>query len=571
MFRILLAFLLFTFFVLTPQHVSAQAVNVASFANPNLPNGALAQGGMFTVFGTNLGPVALVQAGGFPLPTELAGTSISVAVGGTTVQCVMVFTSAGQAAAILPSTTPVGSGTMQVTYNGNALPPFPVTVTAHSFGTFGINSAGSGPGVLTNATTVQVNTITTSATGGELWDIWGTGLGAAPFPDDNFPMVQDLGYNVQVFVGGREAQVIYAGRSGCCAGVDQIRFVVPSGLTGCYVPIHVVVNGVPSNFTSMSIADGGGACSDPGGITSEALSDGNLTVGIIPLQRVSSEFTISGVPGVAQSMTTVGEAASASYHRYDANLAIRQGFDGQLFTQGACFVFSFRGEAGAFDDPIEPIGLDAGPSTSISGPPVSRTLANVEQGLYVVALSNSGSPVAALAESTKDLSLRVIRAAAGEPVGQGAQFFTGGTYTYSAPGGADVGPHSQDIVIPDALNWTNKGQIDEVPRSQGLRVTWAPTSEEVMISGNSFMRLTGQDAVGAGFFCLADGSAGSFTVPASVLQSLPESTTFSFGGLSVETGSLLVGTNKRVDCQAEGLDACVIAYSDFAAKMVGYR
>ena len=251
---------------------------------------------MFAVFGSGLGPASLVQAGVFPLPTDLSGASVSVTVGGTTVDCFMVFTSAGQVAAILPSNTPTGAGTMTVTYNGSPTAPIAITVVPHSFGTFGINSAGSGPGVFTNATTASVNTITASAAPGELWDIWGTGLGAVPFADNDFPVVQDLGYNVRVFVGGVEAQVVYAGRSGCCSGVDQIRFVVPAGLSGCYLPVYVEVNGVPSNFTSMSVAAGGGACSDPGGITQTALSDGNLTVGIIPLQRVTTELNIPNLP-----------------------------------------------------------------------------------------------------------------------------------------------------------------------------------------------------------------------------------------------------------------------------------
>jgi len=571
--RIPLTLLCFSFLAFAPQRIAAQAaVNAASFANPNLLSGSLAQGGMFNVFGSDLGPTTLTKVGAFPLPTTLAGTSISVTVGGTTLDCIMIFTSAGQVAAILPSATPTGAGTMQVTYNGTATAPFAVTVVPHSFGTFAINSAGSGPSVLTSPITSAVNTIASSAAPGELWDIWGTGLGAAPFPDDNIPIGQDLGYSVQVFVGGQQAQVVYAGRSGCCAGVDQIRFVVPAGLSGCYVPVYVVVDGVPSNFTSMSIAAGGGACSDPGGITAGSLSDGDLTVGIIALQRVSSEFSIQGSPSVSQTMTQVGEAASASYQRYDAQLAIREGFNGQLFTQGACTVFFFQGESGRFNNPIEPIGLDAGQNTSIAGPPGARTLDKIDIGQYVVTLSNSQNPFAALAESTKNLGLQTMRAALGDGVDQGAaQFFTGGTYIYSAPGGADVGPHSQDITIPNPLDWTNKNQINQVTRSQGQTVTWTPTSGEVMISGISFMRLTGQDAVGAGFFCLANGSTGSFNIAPAILQSLPVSATFSFGGLSVETGTLLVGSNKRVDCQANGLDACVVTYSDFVAKQVGYR
>jgi len=558
---------------LAPHTLLAQsAVNVASFASPELPGGSLAQGGMFTVFGSGLGPATLAQAGGFPLPTTLAGTSISVTIGGTTVDCIMVFTSSAQAAAILPSNTPVGSGTMQITYNGTAQAPFAVTVVPHSFGVFGINSAGSGPGVITNAVSVAVNTITSSAAEGEMWDIWGTGLGAVEFADDNFPTVQDLGYDVQVFVGGRQAQVVYAGRSGCCAGVDQIRFVVPSDLSGCYLPVHVVVDGVPSNFTSMSVAPGGGACSDPGGISPGSLTDGALTIGIVALQQVTTEVNLPTLPGVAQTTTVTGEAASASYRSYNADQAIRQGFNGQLFTQDACTVFFFRGEAGEFNDPIQPTGLDAGPSTTIASGADVRTLERRETGLYAAALSNSQNPFAALAEANKELGLKIINAALGGRTEQGSgQFFTGGTYTYAAPGGTDVGAHSQDVVIPPPLDWTNRDQVNEVNRSQGQTITWAPTSEEVIITGNSFRRLDNQEAAGAGFFCLADGSRGSFTIPAAILQSLPASSVFSIGGLTVETGTLLVGSNKRVDCQADGLDACVIIYSDIVSKLIGYR
>ena len=187
-------------------------------------------------------------------------------------------------------------------------------------------------------------------------------------------------------------------------------------------------------------------------------------------------------------------------------------------------------------------------------------------------LSSSQLPLAGLAESAKDLSLQAIRSSLGEGVDQGTgQFFTGETYTYSAPGGADVGAHSQPIDIPAPLNWTNKDQISSVTRSQGQTVTWTPVGGEVMIVGNSFRRLTGEDAVGAGFFCLADGSSGSFNISSAVLSSLPVSATISAGSFSVETGTLMVGANKREECQASGLDACTIVYSDFTAKLIGYQ
>ena len=112
------------------------AVNAASYLNPSLPNGSLTQGGVFIVFGTGLGPSKLTQAGAFPLPSSLAETSISATVGGATVHCIMLYTSATQVAAVLPSNTPVGKGTMVASYNGVDSAPLNITVSAHDFGIF---------------------------------------------------------------------------------------------------------------------------------------------------------------------------------------------------------------------------------------------------------------------------------------------------------------------------------------------------------------------------------------------------------------------------------------------------
>src|SRR5579863_6646657 len=113
--------------------IAAQGVkNAASFSDPRLPNGSVAQGSIFNIFGSAMGPATISYATSLPLPTTLSGTSISVTVNGTTEQCVMFYTSAGQVAAILPSTTPIGTGTITVSYNGSPSPTAPVTVVPSS-------------------------------------------------------------------------------------------------------------------------------------------------------------------------------------------------------------------------------------------------------------------------------------------------------------------------------------------------------------------------------------------------------------------------------------------------------
>src|ERR1700728_4489006 len=96
-------------------------INAASWLPPSLPNSGIAQGAMFIVSGSGLGPSTLQSApNSYPLPTTdgLAGTIIKVTVGGDTETCIMLYSYAGQVAAILPSATPTGPGRLTLTYQG---------------------------------------------------------------------------------------------------------------------------------------------------------------------------------------------------------------------------------------------------------------------------------------------------------------------------------------------------------------------------------------------------------------------------------------------------------------------
>ena len=68
-------------------------VNAASYSAPGLPGSTIAQGSIFIVFGTGMGPVTLAQSSGFPVPTTFSGTSLSVTVGVSTVKPYILYTS----------------------------------------------------------------------------------------------------------------------------------------------------------------------------------------------------------------------------------------------------------------------------------------------------------------------------------------------------------------------------------------------------------------------------------------------------------------------------------------------
>lgn len=111
------------------------------------------------------------------------------------------------------------------------------------------------------------------------------------------PLPGDLrGVDVEVFVGGIPATIVYRGRSGCCAGLDIVRFATPESVDGCYVPVVVVVDGVSSNFTTLPVSPSGGTCSTGGGgFTAAELElarmSGGLKLGSVSLSRFNLSFS----------------------------------------------------------------------------------------------------------------------------------------------------------------------------------------------------------------------------------------------------------------------------------------
>jgi hypothetical protein len=117
--------------------VIAKLQNNYSFLLPGVPNYGIAPGSLFVIIGTGLSSAAppVLQSSAAPgLPQTLNQTSISVTVNSVTVTPAIYYTSATQLAAVLPSTTPVGNGTITVTYNGAASAPAPIHVVASALG-----------------------------------------------------------------------------------------------------------------------------------------------------------------------------------------------------------------------------------------------------------------------------------------------------------------------------------------------------------------------------------------------------------------------------------------------------
>ena len=523
-------------------------LNGASYALPGLPNSGIAQGSIFIVFGQELGPATLVQVSSFPLPTSqgLAGTSIRVTVGGTTLNAIMLYTSAGQVAAVLPSNTPVGSGTLTVTYNNQTSAARPITVVRSSFGIFTLNQAGSGPGVIQNynsATDAPFNTITQSARPGQVEILWGTGLGPT-IGNETFapPAIDMTDVPVRVFVGGREARLLYRGRSGCCVGVDQVNFEVPQGVEGCYVPVAIQIGNVVSNYASLAVSSAGSVCSNPYGIPTADLEAaqqrGTFRLGAVGLVRLTAHL------GDGVEFTT--DTGGGVFERWDdfGRFAQFQGAPGAItLPVGMCTVYSYR-EGGSQKDPANGTGMDAGTALNVSGPRGNRQLTRplpVEfPGIYGGILSDPQNPLA-------------------------GGYLEPGSYSINNGSGAEVGPFQVSQTLPQTLRWLNESSITAVNRPQGVQVTWsgADPNGVVQIQG---IATDPTNTVTGGFICLERASASSFTVPSAVLLALPAT------GGSAENGALLLGSSTiATRFTASGLDYGAMSMSVLIFKQIVYQ
>jgi uncharacterized protein (TIGR03437 family) len=533
-------------------------VNAASFAGPGMPNFAIAQGSIFNVFGSGLGPAALVQSSGFPVPTSLAGTSMTVTVGGTTVKPLILYTSDGQIAAVMPSATPTGLAMLVVTYNGQASAQALFQIVPSSFGVFTLNSAGTGPGIITDASK-KVNGIdtvvtkTTAMNPGDVGIIWGTGLGPVSGDESAGALPADQpSIPVEVYVGGLPAALTYRGRSGCCSGLDQIAFVVPKGISGCNIPVEVKIGDVVSNFPSIAVAPTGNVCTDANSLSAEdqtRLSTvGSVSVGSLTLTRTNITLPL---PPPLPTVNNTSDIGAGLFEKF--TYAQYQTFQNptNYTLPGTCTVFDYTGTTATYIDPIQPTLLDAGTSLTVMGPNgMASLIKGSTTGLqYSKTLGNvtTGLPVAT-------------------PL-----YLDKGDYTVTGPGGAGVGGFKASITLPDPLVWTNEASTSTVTRSLGQTVNWTggDPSGNVLILGFSTVR--GANA-GREFLCVAPTSAGTFTIPPPVLLALPASTSTGIPtSAAAVSGALGVGYTKTNSFTAPGIDFGTIVGLNLNLTIVSYK
>ena len=296
---------------------AAPVITSVANAASNIPfNSPIAQGAVFVIKGSSLGPADISVATAPFQNTNLSGTSVAVTVGSTTVNALMYYTSDKQVAALLPSNTPTGAGSFTVTYNGQTSAAVGHGITASNVGILTLDSSGQGPAIITYpdyglvsaakaANCGGPNTACGAANPGDTLTLWGTGLGPVTGDDASGA---GLGQNMPnipltVWLGGVQAPVSYQGRSGCCVGLDQVVFTVPNNVpTGCAVPLVVQVGtttNTVSNTAVLPVANGRRDCTP----SNSAFTSVNIEQGVMagPVTFASLEldkfFNSNNAPG----------------------------------------------------------------------------------------------------------------------------------------------------------------------------------------------------------------------------------------------------------------------------------
>jgi uncharacterized protein (TIGR03437 family) len=230
--------------VATPSFEASGVMNAASYQP-----GWMSPGSMVSIYGSTLGiqSASVTQA---PLPTTLGGTQVSL----NGIVAPLYSVSPGQITFQVPFEIAAGPAVLRVITDGVQSSPLLVSVSAASPGI----SMDRGQSVILNQDW-SANSASQPAQPGSVVVVYLTGLGAAvpalasgqPAPA-NPPST--LALPVAAQLGGKSANVLFAGPAPGMAGVYQVNLQVPAGLAGGSAPLAIGAGTAVSNSVMVYVA-----------------------------------------------------------------------------------------------------------------------------------------------------------------------------------------------------------------------------------------------------------------------------------------------------------------------------
>ncbi len=425
---------------------------------------AIAPGSIFNLWiAGSLGTLPVHADQGFPLRTSVDGVSVRVTVGTAAVDAFVISTEAVKIRAMLPSNTPLGDGGMTLAINGRTTSARKIRVVRRGFAVYAQPlplpwwpRSHALAHIIDASGTWSPNTLIHPARPGQLLVLWGTGLGAVAGDERSGPLPGDARpADLEVLAGDRTARVLYAGRSGCCAGVDQIVIEVPAGVEGCSVPLWVRFRDTgDADQLAIALSSSEDACPDLPRDVSEKLDAAHaINIGFISLGAGHAVFGRGGYLAPPLGTCRLGGSPPGELD-FSFNDSTRDQAGNSL---------SVQTPQGSEQWAWSPFGADY-------ESPNPRPEATIPPGEYSV---NNGA------------------------------------------GSGNIGPFQATFRVPPLVFvWTNRDELNTVRPADSIPITWNgadPDQGYVSIYGE-----TSAQSWIASFTCVASAGQTSFSVPAYV-------------------------------------------------------
>ena len=219
--------------VASAQPAVSAVLNAASYS------AVVSPGCWVAIFGNNLAP-APATASTVPLPTMLGGVSVSIA----GLAAPMLFVSANQVNALIPfeATIPANNVVPVIVTSSGGSVTYNIRLTRDAPAIFTRNGAGTGRAFVFDPKFQAVDTIAAQ----DVVVLYAAGLGPA---DSSGHAVDE----VEVYIGDRKAQVLFAGLAPGLPGIYQLNVMAPAPATD---RLYLRSGGWQSNIVDIGIRSG---------------------------------------------------------------------------------------------------------------------------------------------------------------------------------------------------------------------------------------------------------------------------------------------------------------------------